>query len=100
MEPVLNAAQLLQESPPGPGRLPSFVHIHHHLELHLFSRLCWDMHHHGNARGEITQVLASSFSLELGKMESRLTVSRKGKMSLKQPEHSQFHLGTFPLNKS
>lgn len=32
-------------------------------------------------------------------MESRLTVSQRGKMPLKQPEHSQFHLGTFPLNK-
>lgn len=33
-------------------------------------------------------------------MESRLVVSQKGKMPLKQPEHSLFHLGTFPLNKS
>lgn len=45
------------------GRMLGFIHIHRHLELHLFSSLCRDVHHHGNARGEITQVLASGVSL-------------------------------------
>lgn len=64
--PGVYAGPLLLGSPcptTGPERLLGFIHIHLHLELHLFSRLRGDVHHHGNARGEITQLLASRVSL-------------------------------------
>lgn len=62
-----------------------------------FSSLCRDVHHHGNARGEITQVLASGVSLwSLGKWRAGSWCHRK-EDALKTTQAFSIPFGDFPF---